>query len=60
MQRIEELVLKENITALPRFWNHMEALQICLAQQVEDLRSSIVKDACHLLVCCSWQYHPST
>jgi hypothetical protein len=50
MNRIEELVTGKDMASVPRFFDEMKLLKKALGTQLDDLRSSIVRDACNLLI----------
>ena len=50
MNKIGEAIAGKDLTTIPDFWSLMKEIRKCIGIQLEDLRSSIVKDACNLLV----------
>ena len=51
MTLLEEAIRSKNLTAIPMWWKEAEKLKRCIKAQLEDLRSSIVVQACKLVIC---------
>jgi CLASP N terminal len=51
MQALETLIREKPVATIgPKWWREMDSLRRCMVVQLEDLRSSVVKAACRLLI----------